>query len=652
MNIKYINAMRIISLEVIHIAKQGHVGMSMSAAPLTYALYTKHINITDKNPKWFNRDRFVLSAGHGSLAIYSLLHFAGLLSVDDMKNFKKKDSKTPGHPEYEHDNYIDASTGPLGQGTGIAVGMAIAEIYLRNKFKNLKGLIDHYTFAILGDGDIQEGISYESMSLAGKLKLNKLIFIHDSNNFQLDSSVDRVFNENLEQRMQSMNWYYITTSNDADEISEAISKAKIQDKPTFIEVKTIIGEGLKTENSNKAHSMSITIEDLNLASDYYKINHNNFSFEKDIYNHFKENIVERGNLEHEKWKKLCDKYSKEFPSEFEEFLKWSENNFDNISKLIKDTPIATNNVATRNYVKDFLNNLYEKNIDWLILGCADLIAATNIKNGDSYFDINKNSNNVLFGIREFAMSSIMNGILLHKGLKTISGTFLVFSDYMKSAIRLGALMKLPNIYIFTHDSYQVGGDGPTHQPVDQLAMLRSIPNVVVHKPCDEIEFLASLDISLHSTEQTNIIILTRHNLSSKHNTTLSGFINGGYILYEDKNPDITLAGSGSEIDLLFETKQLLEKDNIKVKIVSIPSLQKFINQPSKIINNILKSKFGLLTVEASSDNTWYKLSRTSKNFYHFQANQFGKSMDGDELYKLMGFNALNLKKIIKKFILI
>lgn len=648
MDKKFINAMKSLSLQAIYIAKQGHVGMSISASPITYSLYTKHINISSKQPKWFNRDRVVLSAGHGSLSIYSILCFAGLLDIEDIKKFKTKDSKTPGHPECEPNNFIDASTGPLGQGVAMAVGMAIAEKYLDNKFKSLKGLIDHYTYVILGDGDLQEGICYEAMSLAGKLKLGKIIFLHDSNNFQLDSSVFKVFNEDLKKRAESMNWFYLQVNNNQYEIDLAINQCKSQDLPSFIEIKTIIGEDTKFENSNKAHSMSLTQEDIEFSNKKLGTNYTNFEFEKDIYNHFNKCVVDRGNKKYDEWIKLCEKYKKENTVEFNKFNNYINNIFPDIINIIKNINFKDKNVATRNYVKDLLVTLNNHGSDWLISGCADLVAATNIQLGDSDFASNYKSNNILFGIREFAMSAITNGILLHSGLKTISGTFLVFSDYMKSAIRLGALMELPNIYIFTHDSYQVGGDGPTHQPVDQLAMLRAIPNVCVYKPCDEIEFSAALAESFSSTKITHIIILTRHSLSSSHNTSFEKTKKGGYVLLNVLNPDIVLVGSGSEIDLLFEIKELLNKDNISAKIVSAPSLTSMLSENESYLKELFNSKYGTFSVEASSDNTWYKLFKYSNNFYHLGTSKFGKSMDGNELYKLMGFNASNCFELIKK----
>lgn len=651
MSNKYIDAMRMLSLQAIWKAKQGHAGMSMSAAPLTYTLYTKQINIAKEDPKWFNRDRFVLSAGHGSLSIYTVLHFAGLLTMEDMESFKTKHSKTPGHPEYEPDNFIDASTGPLGQGVGMAVGMAIAEKYLAAKFSTLKGLMDHHTYAVLGDGDLQEGIAYEAMSLAGTLKLNKLIFLHDSNNFQLDSSVSEVFTEDLEKRMESMEWDYIRTTNEPKEINAAIKKAKTHKRPTFIEVKTIIGEGLPTENSNKAHSMALTEAQLDQAADYYKWSKEKWTFDSEIYTHFREEVVDRGDKKYNDWKALCAKYKASQPKEYAKFVKFMKNNFTDLTKTITSTKFAAQNVPTRNYVKDLFATFDKKGVDWLISGCADLVAATNIKLGKTDFGKDPTSNNILFGIREFSMSAIANGIVLHGGLKTVTGTFLVFSDYMKSAIRLGAMMERPNFYIFTHDSYQVGGDGPTHQPVDQLAMLRAIPNVVVHKPCDEVEFAQAAAEAMASTKETHVLVLTRHPLSSGHATSCDKATKGGYVLTGNGDADITLVGAGSEIDLLFASKELLEAKGISVKVVSVPSLNTFLKQPKAYITKTLASKSGVFSVEPSSDALWYKLAQYTSDFYHLEADSFGLSMDGGKLYADKGFNPKNVVKLAQKHLI-
>lgn len=646
---KYINSMRLISLHAIKKASQGHAGMSMSAAPITYTLFTKHIHLSKENPKWINRDRFILSAGHGSLSLYSIFYFAKAISLDDFKNFKKNNWIMNSHPEYSENNFIDASTGPLGQGVGMGVGTAIAEQYLRFKFSKLDGLVNHYTYVLVGDGDLQEGVSYEAMSLAGKLKLNKLIILHDSNDYQLDSSVVKVNSENLKLRMESMGWVYFKVDGNVDEIDWAINLAKKQNKPSFIEVKTTIGFGTHLSNNNKSHSMNLKDEDIEYANNFFGLNNSEFDFEndQDLFEHFKV-VFNKKDYGYNDWKTKYLNYQNENSLDFIKFNNYLNKNYD-LERIFNKIKFEKTSVATRNYVKDLMTLFKENSCDWIIAGCADLEAATNIKINDTDFNDDYFSNNIKFGIREFAMGTITNGILLHSFLKTISGTFLVFSDYLKSAIRLGAIMKIPNTYIFTHDCYQVGGDGPTHQPVEQLAMLRSIPNILVWKPCDEKEFLAASYCALKSKHKTNILILTRHGLTSERNTSITKSIKfGGYELNDINNPDLTLLGSGTEIDLLIEVKEELEKQGYKVKVISVPSLNLLLVQEEKYIRDLLDSKYGVFSIESSSDTLWYKLHRYSKKFYHYGATKFGYSMDGDKLYKQMGFEKENILNLILK----
>ncbi len=647
-HLKYINAMRSLSIQAIEKAGQGHTGMAMSACPITYTLFTKFIKISKSSQKWINRDRFVLSAGHGSMSLYSPMHFAGFLSINDIKNHKKKGCKTPGHPEYEENNFVDASTGPLGQGVAMSVGMAIAEKYLSKKFKSL---INHYTYCLVGDGCIQEGISYESMSLAGKLGLNKLIVLHDSNDCQLDAKVNEAFNENLELRFKSMNWDYIKCLNDVESIELAIKQAQKNKKPTFIEVKTIIGEGTSCAGCNKSHGLKVDEKEISFFENYFSVKAKGFKFDKEIYNYFNKNVTQRGEKKYQAWKEKIDKLSKENPRIYNEFKKWTSNKFVDVSKILKSDDV-NDLQATRDFVGIYMNQISKNRVNDTIIGSADLASATKLS-----FDVKKNFGidskypEILYGIREFAMSGIQNGILLHGGLRSISSTFLSFSDYMKSSIRLGAMMKLNSSYVFTHDSYQVGGDGPTHQPFDQIPMLRAINGVYLYRPCDKVEALYTLNKLFSTKKETSIGIFTRQPISNVKGTNLDGCKKGGYILQNKSNNDITIAASGSEVGLAFEIANELAKENINVKIVSIISLKKFLENDEKYISNTLSSKYGLLTIEASSDNTWYKMQKYANNYYHQGAYTFGESMDGDQLYKEKGFNKENLISIIKKEII-
>ena len=648
-NKKNIIAMRALALNAIKRAGQGHTGMAISAAPLTYTLYTKFINIDKSNPKWINRDRFVLSAGHGSMSLYSLLHFAGLLSIEDIKNHKKENSLTPGHPEYEEYNYVDASTGPLGQGIAISVGMAMAEEYLRNKFDNLKNLINHYTYTIVGDGCLQEGISYESMSLAGKLNLSKLIVLHDSNDFQIDGNVNETFIEDLEKRVTAMNWSYIKCSNDPIDIQKAIEWSKKINKPSFVEIKTIFGEGTSAQAKNSAHGLKVDEKEEAVFSTYYNYKMKEFQFDEEIYNYFFENVIERGQKNYQNWKELYDSYAIKFPDEIKEFDKITNGNFPDVSKIISHEKIINKNCATRDYIKEYFKQIVDSKIPlWFLLGSADLAGPTStfIDLSKSFANNRKNSD-VFYGIREFSMSAIQIGLTLHRGVKSFASTFLAFSDYMKSSLRLSAINNLPTSFIFTHDSYQVGGDGPTHQPVDQLAMLRAIPNLYVYRPCDEVESQFTFESLFNEKKGTRVGIFSRQPLKSNHPTSVELSKKGGYILYDDKDADVTLVGAGSEIDLLLQVKNYLADKGKKAKIVSVPCLDLFIMNDEKYLSQTLQSKNGIMSIEPSSDYMWYKLFKYGNNYAHLGAFTYGLSMDGPELYSKKGFNLENIIKILQ-----
>ncbi|MGL5732483.1 MAG: transketolase [Metamycoplasmataceae bacterium] len=638
---KYVNAMRYFGLKSIQEAKGGHVGMAMSAAPITYTLFTKFINLNSKDGKWINRDRFVLSGGHGSMSVYPILHFAGLLDKQELINFKKEDSKTPGHPEFEHehDNFIDASTGPLGQGFAMGVGMAIAQKFLERKTKeDFPGVFDHYTYVVVGDGDLQEGISYEASAIAGRLQLDKLIVLHDSNKFQLDSEVSQVSVENLKMRFESNEWFYQKISNDPSDIEQAIIKAQKSGKPSFIEVETIIAEGLSSQASFKGHHGVVGDEDLAKFNKHYGTDFSGWEMDQDVYDHFNKLVTQRGTSKFEKWTSNLNEYKTKQPKEFLEIELWINNKVD-FNEILSQVKFDKNNLATRIYIKDLIGNLHQKVNNIFSLG-VDVSSSTQIAISDKSF---RDGGNALYlGIREFAMAAISNGINLHGGLKTIGGTFLVFADYMKSAIRLGAMMKIPNVFAFTHDSYQVGGDGPTHQPFDQLPMLRAIENVYVHRPCDEIETKYALIEAFESKMDTNILILSRQNLESfDANRSSKDIKKGAYSLIDHNNPDYVIAASGSEVALA----KALAKELKNARVVSVPCLDKLINWSKKDLETLFKANKALVTIEASSDYKWLSIHQNDQKNLHIGAYEFGKSMDGDELYKQKGFD---IKKIITK----
>lgn len=648
----FINAIRSMGLQAIMQAKQGHPGMVISAAPINYAIFTVGMNITEKNPKWINRDRYVLSAGHGSMSLYPILHFSRLVDISRIINFRQKISGLSGHPENTGCEYIDASTGPLGQGIANAVGMAIAETYLENKYKELEGLIDHFTFCVVGDGDLQEGISYEAMSLAGKLKLNKLIVFHDSNGYQLETDVATVNSENLKQRLESMHWNYISSSNDPYNVIKLIKQIKNNppNKPTFIEVKTIIGEGLSFASSSNAHGNSINSDDLNSFNKYFDCNFNDWIFPSNVYYHFYKNIIQKGNDKYEKWEKLVKKYELEKPDLLKKFLKEINGEFSDISHLFTNEELPKNK-ATRSVAGIILEKINAANINDIFILSPDVGKSTNIKINNGLFNNDKNSNMLMTGVREFSMLAIQNGIELHGGIRTISSCFLAFSDYLKSAIRLAAISKINPLIVFTHDSIAVGADGPTHQPIEQIGTLRAIPNNIVFRPCDEQETLAVFINALQQTkDKPTCLVLSRQNLQSQPNSNPKKTIqSGGYIIYEDNNPDIAICASGSEVELAIKCATILKnKFNIQTKVISVPNLNLFLENSD--LEKIIFAKYGLVSIEASNDCMWYKLGIKSSNYLNISINQYGYSIDGTINYELLGFNEISVcQKIIQHF---
>lgn len=649
----FVNAIRSMGLQAIMNAKQGHPGMTISAAPINYAVYVTGINIASDNPNWINRDRFVLSGGHGSMSLYPILHFCRFISLEQIQNFRQKLSGLPGHPENISSPYIEASTGPLGQGLANGVGMAIAEAYLSNQYSQLENLINHNTFVVVGDGDLQEGISYEAMSLAGKLKLSKLIVLHDSNNWQLETSVDTVNNENIANRVKSMNWNYITCSNEPNEIIKAIKKAKKSTSgPTFIEVKTIIGEGLSFANSFNAHGGVINDNDINDFNKCFSCNFNNWNFDSNIYYHFFKNVVQKGNNAYKKWQLLLDEYSGKYPHLVKQFLQQINNEFIDINSILHPDKLPQNK-ATRQVAGWIMQQLGENNVKDVFVLSPDVSKSTNISISKNYFNDDKNSNMLMVGIREFSMMAIQNGIQLHGGLRTISSVFLAFSDYLKAALRLAAISEINPIIVFTHDTIAVGADGPTHQPIEQLAMLRTIPNHVVYRPCDEIETYAVFNEALSKKHNYPIsIVLSRQNLISSQKTDANKAINlGGYpIINPDLiKPDLVLCAAGSEVELAIKVQELLEKEfSLTCKVFSVPNLNLFLTQSN--LKQLLQAKYGVVSIEASDDPTWFKLATINSKYCNISINQFGYSLDGLDNYEYLGFNDIAIThKILHHF---
>ncbi len=513
---KSINAIRTLSIDMIEKSNSGHPGICMGAAPMMESLFAHKMNISSNNSKWFNRDRFVLSAGHGSAMLYSTLHLCGYdISIEDLKNFRQLGSKTPGHPEVTHTDGIDSTSGPLGQGISQAVGMAMAEAHLASKY-NRSGfkVVDHYTYALCGDGDLQEGVASEASSLAGHLGLNKLIVLWDSNDIQLDDETKVATTENIRARYEAYGWNTIKVADGSNrqDILAAIAEAKISDKPTLIEVKTVIGFGAPNKGGTSGcHGAPLGAEEAKLAKQAYGWELEPFTITEDIYENFRSNTVTRGDGLVASWNKLVTDYTAKYPELGAEFAKIMAGEKVEVTNLEFE---LGHSEATRVSSGKAINNI-NKQIPNLIGGSADLSKSNNTTIADSgIFGMEGFHNqNISFGVREFAMASAVNGMMLHGGVVAFSSTFFVFSDYLKPAIRMSAIQKLPAIYVLTHDSVAVGEDGPTHEPIEQLTGLRSIPNLNVIRPADSNETQAAWNIAINSTETPTVLVLSRQNSS-------------------------------------------------------------------------------------------------------------------------------------------
>ena len=658
-DLEAVNAIRCLSIAQIEKANSGHPGLPMGASPMAYVLWNKIMNVNPKKSNWHNRDRFVLSAGHGSAMLYSLLHLSGYdLSIDDLKNFRQIGSKTPGHPERKHTDGVEVTTGPLGQGIANAVGFAIAEKHLAAMYnKDGFNIVDHYTYAICGDGDLMEGISYESMSLAGHLNLNKLIILHDSNDICLDGNLNTSFSENIEQRVKAQNWNYIKVSdgNNLEEIYDAINKAKEnKNGPTFIEVKTVIGYGSKNQGTNKVHGAPIGNDDFIEAKKFYNWEYEDFEISEDVYDTFKENIIENGKKSYEKWEKLLAEYKEKYPKDYKEYINGFERKLpENWMEEIKKYSPSDDSLATRASSGEIIQDLAKvtKNF-WG--GSADLFSSnkTNIKNAERFSDTNPEGRNVWYGVREFAMSVIANAIVAHGGTFHHVSTFFVFSDYLKAGLRISALSQIPVTYVFTHDSVAVGEDGPTHQPIEQLAMIRTIPNVIMLRPADANEVRLSWKIALESKNCPVVIALTRQNVSNLEATqNIDDISNGAYVIKDsDKEvPDGILIATGSEVELALQTRDELKKSNIDVRVVSMPSMELFRKQDQAYKEKILPANVkNRVSIEMASSFGWSEF--TGDKGINISIDRFGISGNFKDVQKELGFTKEEIaKKYIEKY---
>jgi transketolase len=642
---KAINAIRMLGVDAINVANSGHPGIVLGAAPMAYTLFTRHLNVNIKQPHWENRDRFILSAGHGSMLLYALNHLSGYkISMNDLKNFRQI-GKTPGHPEYGHTEGVETTSGPLGQGISNAVGMAIAETHLAARF-NKEGfpIVDHYTYVICGDGDLQEGVALEAISLAGHLGLGKLIVLFDSNQIQLDGKVSLAYSEKHKEKFEAMGWQYLSVEdgNDIENINKMILKAKKNtDQPTLIEIRTIIGFGTSVSGTSKVHGAPIGNEEASKLRENLKWEYAPFEIPKEIYDHYKQKVASRGKRTYNKWSKLMDDYKVQYPNEYalyQQFYSPITVDYEVLKNLFTSPKDATRNASGK--VIDYLSKIYPN----LIGGSADLTASTKAKGADGHYDKNNRlSRNINFGVREHAMGAIVNGMTLHGGLKVFGGAFFVFSDYMKPAIRLAAIMQIPSIFVFSHDTIAVGEDGPTHQPVEQLAGLRAIPNLNVIRPADAFETSAAWKVALESQTTPTVIILTRQNVNNLTQTDYEGLTHGAYVVGpEDKKLDGILLAAGSEVGLAMDVKKILLSEGIDVRVVSMPSHFMFEKQTLKYKKHILPKRVRTVAIEMGSSLSWYKYTQEV-----YGLDTFGVSAPLEDALNHFGYTP---EKIAKKYL--
>lgn len=651
-----IATIRSLGIDTINKANSGHPGMVLGSAPALYTLFNKELNIYNKEENWINRDRFVLASGHASALLYSLLHLDGFdVTIDDLKNFRQLHSRTPGHPEIEMTHGVDASSGPLGQGIPMATGMAMAEKFLASQYnKENFDIIDHYTYVLCGDGDMQEGVTYEAASLAGHLSLGKLIVLYDANKVTLDGPLSMSFSENVKKRYEACNWQVIEVKdgNDIQEIHKAIKKGKKEQyKPTLIIVNTVIGFGSANQGTNKVHGAPLGKEDGKNTKLSYGFDHEEFYVPEEVYEDFKKSI-KRGKSKFNKWNKLFKEYKNQYPQEAKQLEDAIDGKYTlDVEEIIKNYP-AGHNDATRNTSLEIIQEVAKQNPTFLS-GTADLASSTKTQiKGQNNFSVEDYSGrNLVFGIREFAMVAILNGMTLHKGVKVSAGGFLVFSDYFKAAVRMACLMKLPIILPLSHDSIAVGEDGPTHQPIEQFAMLRSIPNMHVIRPGDAVEMAAAWKLAIESKENPTALILTRQNVETMSGSSVEGVSKGAYIIgKEEKQCDAIIIASGSEVNLAMNAKTELLKKGIDVRVVSMPCQEIFDQQDKAYKQSVLPNDVRKrLSVEMASSFGWHKY--VGLDGIVMSIDEFGRSAPANQVIESFGFTVdkvvENVEKLVK-----
>ena len=654
------NALRFLSIDAVQKANSGHPGMPMGMAEIATALWKNHLNHNPSNPYWFNRDRFVLSNGHGSMLLYSLLHLTGYdLSVEDLKDFRKLKSKTPGHPEYDLQFGIETTTGPLGQGIANAVGMAIAEKILAAQFNTpQEEPIDHFTYAFLGDGCLMEGVSHEACSFAGTHNLGKLICFYDQNGISIDGEIENWFTDDSVKRFDSYGWQTIEVDgHNVDEINEAIILAKNEtQKPTMIFCRTTIGFGSPAKaGTADAHGAPLGDEEILKTRQALGWNYEPFEVPESVYDFW--NATERGTEINDDWNAMIEGYKNNHPKQYNELSRRMSGNmpddFDQIYSAFLDQCNTDNSSMATRKASQVCLDFFVKELPELVGGSADLTPSNNTfsKSSSTFSNENPSGNHINYGVREFGMSAIMNGMVLHGGIKPYGATFLVFTDYARNAVRLSALMGLPNIFVYTHDSIALGEDGPTHQPVEHLVTLRSTPNLNSWRPADLVETAVAWKNAVTSENTPTCLIFSRQNTSPilRNDNQIKAIESGGYLLDDQDNANITLIATGSELQLAIDAASSLKKEHgIISNIVSMPCLDKFLQQNKEYQSSVIKEDLPSLVIELSHPNSWYKILNKSDKVLGIET--FGESAPANILLEHFGFTTSNVVEIAKSLV--